>query len=355
MTVIANFSVEFLQYISPEGSLVQPLPEFTENKEVLIDLYRHMIKTRLFDTKAVALQRTGKMGTFPSSLGQEAVSVGVGHAMSKEDIFCPYYRDQGAMFLRGVSMSEVLAYWGGDERGSDFKGPRHDFPISVPIASQCLHAAGCAYAIKYRQEKRAVVTSVGDGGTSKGDFHEALNLAGVWSLPVVFVINNNQWAISVPVSGQTSSRTLAQKAIAFGFEGIQVDGNDIVAVREATGKALLKAREGNGPTLIEAITYRLCDHTTADDAKRYVDPASLEIAWSLEPLQRLYAYLISNGLWSPEKNEALTKQITEEIEEAVDDYLNLPPQPATAILDYHYATWPKNLQDQRDELGANHA
>lgn len=352
MTVVANFKVEYLQYLDDQSNVVSDLPDFAKDKQVLLELYQYMVKTRLFDAKAVALQRTGKMGTFPSSLGQEAISVGMGHAMKTDDIFCPYYRDQGAMFIRGVKMEEVFAYWGGDERGSDYQVPKYDFPIAVPVASQCLHATGAAYAIKYRQEKRAVVTTIGDGGTSKGDFYEAMNLAGDWVLPVVFVINNNQWAISVPLSAQTHTQTLAQKAIAAGFEGIQVDGNDVIAVRDAVGKALQKARQGNGPTLIEAVTYRLCDHTTADDAKRYVEPVCVESAWKLEPVLRLKNYLLKENLWTEEQETALVEKFNQEIEAAVNIYINMPPQPATAIVDYHYETWPSNLQDQRDELGA---
>lgn len=352
MTEVANFKIEYLQYLDPEGKVIKPLPAFAQDPNILLELYRHMVKTRLFDAKAVALQRTGKMGTYPSSLGQEAVAVGMGYAMAQDDIFCPYYRDQGAMFIRGVKMEEVLAYWGGDERGSDYHGPKEDFPIAVPVASQCLHATGCAYAIKYRKQKRGVVTTIGDGGTSKGDFYEALNLAGEWLLPVVFVINNNQWAISVPLSSQTKANTLAQKAIAAGFEGLQVDGNDVIAVKDAVATALEKARSGQGPTLIEAITYRLCDHTTADDAKRYVDVTCVDSAWKNEPIKRLYDYLIANNLWSKEQDETLTKEISEEIDQAVTNYLQMPPQPNTAIVDYLYETWPENLMDQRDELGA---
>ncbi len=352
MKTIAEFKIDSVQYLDPEGKIIRPLPDFAKESTTLIDLYQYMLKTRMFDAKAVALQRTGKLGTFPSSLGQEAVAVGMGHAMLAEDIFCPYYRDQGAMFIRGVKMEEILAYWGGDERGSDFQVPRNDLPISVPVASQCLHATGCAFAIQYRKEKRAVLTTIGDGGTSKGDFYEALNLAGEWNLPVVFVINNNQWAISVPLSAQTHAETLAQKAIAAGIPGFQVDGNDVIAVRDVVNDALVRAREGKGPTLIEAVTYRLCDHTTADDAKRYFDGNCLQSAWVLEPVKRFYNFLVNQGLWSKQQEEHLAETFSQEIDQAVNTYLTMPPQPATAIVDYHYETWPENLQDQRDELGA---
>lgn len=356
MAVIANFTVEYFQYLDAQSKVVQTLPDFAQDKNILLELYRSMLLTRMFDTKAIALQRTGKMGTFPSSLGQEAVSIAIGHSMKTDDIFCPYYRDQGAMMLRGVKMQEILAFWGGDERGSNYAVPKRDFPITIPIAGQCLHATGCAFALKYQGESNAVLTCIGDGGTSKGDFYEALNVAGAWKLPVVFVINNNQWAISVPLKAQTNSETLAQKAIAAGFDGIQVDGNDVIAMKDVVTKALEKARSGQGPTLIEGVTYRLCDHTTADDAKRYVEPACLEEAWKLEPIKRLFNYLVAQGFWSQEQDEQLSAQLAAEIETAVNEYLNMPPQPTTAIVDYHYETWPTNLGDQREELrGINYA
>ena len=270
--------------------------------------------------------------------------------MNKDDVLCPYYREHGAFFQRGVTMTDVLSYWGGDERGSDFKHSREDFPISVPIASQCLHAVGVAYAIKLRKQKRAVVTVCGDGGTSKGDFYEALNAAGTYQLPVVFIVNNNQWAISVPRDAQTHAQTMAQKAIAAGFEGVHADGNDIVAVCETLNDALKKAREGGGPTLIEMLSYRLCDHTTADDAKRYVDAKALEAAKKKEPVARLRAYLTEEDEWSDAKEKKLMTDCKKEVDAAAKAYLERAPQPATAMFDYLYETVPETLQAQREEV-----
>lgn len=350
MTIVAQFSIDYNQFIDTQGKVTQPLPEFAKNPQTLLILYRWMVFTRTFDAKAVALQRTGKMGTFPSSLGQEAVSIGIGHAMQPEDVFVPYYRDQGTAFLRGVKASEIFAYWGGDERGSDYSIGNEDLPISVPIATQLLHAAGVAYAMHLRRQQRAVLTTVGDGGTSEGDFYEAINFAGDFNLPVVFVVNNNQWAISVPRHRQTHAVTIAQKAIAAGFEGKQVDGNDVIAVRDATAHALEKARQGGGPTLIEAITYRLCDHTTADDARRYVDKAELEQAWQEEPIGRLRRYLESQQLWNEEQDKKLQEECTQEIAEAVKIYEQMPPQSPTSMLDYLYEQLPSAYQAQWDEL-----
>lgn len=350
MSTVAQFSIDYVQYMNEHGELTQPLPPFAQNPENLIDLYRWMSLVRTFDAKAVALQRTGKLGTFPASLGQEAVSVAMGKALHKTDVFAPYYRDQGTFMMRGIKPSLIFAYWGGDERGNDFNDAKEDLPICVPIATQMLHAAGIAMAIKYRKQKRAVITICGDGGTSEGDFYEAINCAGLYNLPLVFVINNNQWAISVSRKNQTSTPTLAQKAIAGGFEGIQVDGNDVIAVHDVMSKALDKARNGGGPTLIEAITYRLCDHTTADDAKRYIDKLEIEEAWKLEPISRLRNYLVKQNLWSAAQEETLQADCVAQIGVAVDEYLNMPPQATTSVIDYMFEKLPAAYQEQWEEL-----
>ena len=203
---------------------------------------------RAYDSKAIALQRTGQLGTFASMLGKEAVEAGVGSAMAPDDVFLMTYRENGVQLMRGVTMKELFLYWGGDERGSDFAGPRRDFPICITIAAQATHAVGVAWAMQHRRESRVAVCALGDGATSKGDFYEAINAAGAWKLPLVFVVTNNQWAISVPRHAQSAAQTLAQKAIAGGFEGVQVDGNDVIAVRHAMDQALAKARTGGGPT-----------------------------------------------------------------------------------------------------------
>jgi pyruvate dehydrogenase E1 component alpha subunit len=350
-TTVANFNIHHLQFLDENSHPTQPFPDFATNDYLLL-LYRQMSLVRAIDNKAVNLQRTGKMGTYPSSRGQEAVSVGMGASLDKKDVFVPYYRDQGTFLMRGSRLSEFFAYWGGDERGCDYSNPdaKEDFPNCVPIASQLLHAAGIAYALKYRKQPRAVLSICGDGGTSEGDFYETINVAGAWKLPIVLIINNNQWAISVARSVQTGCQTLAQKAIAGGFEGLQVDGNDVIAVRYAVTEALQKARNGGGPTLIEAVTYRLADHTTADDAKRYVPADAMKTAWETEPIARLGYYLEAQGLWSKEKEAELQKELADEVDKVVEEYLNAPPQKPTAIFDYLYAKLPHALQSQYDEV-----
>lgn len=346
-SVVARFEIPYTQILNDKGELCDELPSFAQDKIRLLNLYRIMVRTRLFDKKAIALQRTGKMGTYAPINGQEAISTAIGDAMRKEDVFIPYYRDYAAQFQRGVKMSEILAYWGGDERGSQFACESEDLPISVPIASQCLHAAGVAFAFKYRQQQRVAVVSIGEGGTSEGDFYEAMNVAGVWSLPVVFIVNNNQWAISVNRNQQTASQTIAQKAIAAGFDGIQVDGNDVLGLREVIGQSIEKARRGEGPTLIEGLTYRLCDHTTADDASRYQPSLEVQNATLLEPIQRLKHFLQSQELWNDTDEIALLEACTLEVQTAVDEYLNAPQQAIESIFDYHFSQLPPYLIEQR--------
>ncbi len=254
-------------------------------------------------------------------------------------------------------MSEILAYWGGDERGSNYTGPREDFPVCIPVGTQFPHAAGVALAMKLRGEDRAAVVIGGDGATSKGDFYEAMNIAGVWRLPVVFVINNNQWAISVPRSAQTAATTLAQKSVAAGFPGEQVDGNDVIAVHAITANALERARRGEGPTLIEAVTYRLGDHTTADDARRYRADADVSPHWQEEPVARLRALLVATEVWGKEQELALLAACRDEVDKAAAAYLSAAPASATDMIDHLHAALPAALADQRAEiaaLGSNH-
>ncbi len=347
VTVAARFEIPYSQFLDPHGQVVAPLPEFARDANALVALYRAMVRTRLLDQKMLALQRTGQLGTCCSCLGQEAIGVAIGSAMRPEDVLVPTYREAGAQLWRGVTIVELLLFWGGDERGSNFAGPRRDFPVSVPIATHCPHAVGAAYAIKFRREPRVVVCAAGDGATSKGEFHESLNGAGTWKLPLVFVVSNNQWAISVPRRVQTAAQTLAQKAVSAGIPGEQVDGNDIIAVRHAVDQALAKARSGGGPTLIEAVTYRLSDHTTADDATRYRSAEEVADAWKLEPLARLRSYLTANGAWDKAKEDELLKECNDEVQAAAQAYLDTPPPAKGQMFDHLYATLPAALQKQR--------
>lgn len=346
---IAEYLIHYYQCLDEQGNPSQPLPQIGQNSKLLLQLYRTLVLLRTFDSKAVALQRTGKIGTYAGILGQEVISTAIGATMQAVDVFCPAYREYGAMIQRGMKLSDILAFWGGDERGSAFGHP-DDFPICVPIGTQCLHAVGVASAFKIRKEPRVAVVVIGDGGTSQGDFYEALNVAGDWKLPVLFVVNNNQWAISVPRSAQTGAQTLAQKAIAAGFEGMQVDGNDIIAMYDACEQAIKKARQGEGPTLIEAMTYRLCDHTTADDAKRYRAEEEVAEAWQKEPFIRFKNYLLNAGYLTESMHQDIQAECSSEVEKAVADYINLGLPEPESIFDYHYQTLPHDLKEQRKEF-----
>ena len=309
---------------------------------------------RHFDTKAIALQRTGKLGTYAPCLGHEATHVGIGAAMAPDDVYAPSYREYGILFERGVQPREVLLYWGGDERGNDFQqgAARHDFPFCVPISTQCLHAAGAALAFKLRGEPNVAVATCGDGGTSKTDFYAALNSAGAYDLPLVLGVVNNGWAISVPRSAQTGARTLAQKGIAGGLFCLQVDGNDLVAVLEAMRIATERARKGEGGSVLEFMTYRLSDHTTADDARRYRDDDQVQVAWKEEHLLRLRTWLTAQGVWSEAEEAAWKAECERLIAIEVDAYLATPAPPVEAMFDYLYADPPPELLSQRAEVMA---
>lgn len=350
---IASFKVDYFQFLDAEGRLVEgtQIPALARDMKELTSLYRLMTLTRVFDKKAVALQRTGKLGTYASSLGHEAAHVAIGSAMREEDCFAPMYREYAAQFYRGVKMSDVLLYWGGDERGNDFAGPKHDFPWCVPIATQCLHAAGAAMAYKLHAQPRVAVSVVGDGGSSKGDFLEAINAASAWKLPLVLVIVNNQWAISVPRSKQNTAKTLAQKGIAGGLPSIQVDGNDLIAARWAMDKAIAAAREGRGASVIEMMTYRLSDHTTADDARRYRPQGEVDSAWDKEPLIRMRKYLTDQGFWDEVKEEQLLEECAERVQQAVEEYQHLvgnDPQSIDSMFEYMFKNMPHHLEEQRE-------
>lgn len=351
--IAARFEIPFTRCLDAEGNPLGGLPDFAREPKELIALYRAMVLNRIFDAKAIALQRTGRLGTYCSSLGQEAVPVGIAAAMAAEDVLLPSFREHGAQLWRGVTLYELFLFWGGDERGNNFAGPRQDLPVTVPVGTHAPHATGIALAFKLRHERRVAVCFFGDGGSSRGDVYEALNFAGVWRVPALFVINNNQWAISVPRRAQSAAETLAQKAVAAGIPGQQVDGNDVIAVRDAAERALARARRGEGPSLIEALTYRLGDHTTADDAGRYRDDAEVSQRWREEPLLRLRRYLVSIGVWSKAHEEKLLAESRAAVDDAAKAYLETPPQDPGAIFDHLHAVPPADLARQRAALLAS--
>ena len=347
--VVARFEVRRQRALDADGSPVGD--DVDEPREVLQALYRGMVRARTLDARAVALQRTGRLGTYASCLGQEAVGVGAASAMEPDDVLVPSFREHAAQLWRGVTPLEFLLYWGGDERGSDFAVPRGDFPICLPIASHAPHAVGAGLAMRLRGEPRVAECVLGDGATSIGDFAEAVNAAGAMSAHVLFLVVDNGWAISLPRARQTAAGTLAQKAIAAGIPGVQVDGNDVIAVRRVVLQALEGIRQGQGPALVEALTYRLADHTTADDARRYRDDAQVRAAWGREPVHRLRAFLAARGWWSDADEAAVLSACRDEVDGAAQEYLDTPAQPPEAMFDHLVARPSASLTAQREAVG----
>ncbi len=312
--IIESYQVKRLDILDEKGNSDDALaPSLTDSE--LMKMYDFTILARTFDQRAISLQREGRLGTYPSIVGQEASQIGSALAAEKSDWLFPTFRESGVYIARGLPMDMIFQYWSGDERGMRIPDTMNVFPLAIPVGTQIAHAVGAAMAIKYRKDPAAVLVYFGDGGSSRGDFHEGLNMAGVFQLPILFLCQNNQWAISVPREHQTASKTIAQKAISYGFEGLQVDGNDIFAVFKATKDALAKAKKGGGPTLIECFTYRMADHTTSDDASRYRQKDEIEMWKARDPILRLRLYLEKKGLL----NEAYQKEIEARSKATVDE------------------------------------
>ncbi len=347
----ARFEIYRRQYIDENGEALAPLPNFCGDRALLQALYRAMSLTRAFDAKCVNLQRTGRLGTFATSLGQEAIPVGLASAMRPDDVLVPSYREAGAQIWRGCRIEELLVYWSGDERGHAYSNPAvaQDFPICITVGNHALHAAGVATAMKLKGEDRAAVCVFGDGATSKGDVYEAINVAGVWKLPLVFVIANNAWAISTSLDKQTAAETLAQKGIAGGLSVLQADGNDVIAVHDAVREALERARRGEGATLIEGLTYRLNDHNTADDSSRYRDLGEVQARWEFCPLKRFRSFLERREFWSEQLQQSMNVEIASKVDAAVDAYLAHSPPAVEQMFANTYARIPSQLARQREE------
>ena len=325
----------------------------------LLEIYRTIVQTRLFEARVIALNRHGKISLYASSEGEEAGAVACASALAAGDWLFPDYRSTGALFARGVSMSAFLSQLMGTGNDSS-KGrqmPTHIASkelriasVSTPVGNGIVHATGLAWAAKLRKGPEAALVLFGDGATSSDGFHAGMNIAGVHRLPVVFICRNNQYAISLPLAMQTASKTLAAKAEAYGFPGIQVDGSDPIAVYEATAQALARARSGEGPTLIETAAYRLGGHTTSDDAKRYRtdEPGN---AWrKRDGLENLRLHLESLGLWDTEQDNTLRDEIGKEIDRCVTRALEEPSPPVPSLFDDVYAEMPRHLQEQRKDV-----
>jgi pyruvate dehydrogenase E1 component alpha subunit len=346
---IEKFTVSHLRILDPEGKADKKL-EPDVSPEDLERLYRAMVLTRAADERMLKLQRQGRLGTFAPVTGQEAAHCAPVLAMTDQDWFVGSFRETGSRLMRGEPLASAFEYYNGFEEGNVVPDGVRNLPIAVIVASQLPHAVGIGYAMKLRKEPNAVLAFVGDGGTSQGDFYEALNFAGVWQVPVVFVIQNNHWAISLPRSAQTRSATLAQKAIAAGMPGIQVDGNDALAMLVAAREALELARSGGGPTLIEAVTYRMAMHTTADDPGRYRSDEEVAEWAKKDPILRLRKYLEGRSLWDDAREEALADSVRSEIETAVLELEKPREHEPDAAFDHVFGTQHPGLDEQRAEF-----
>ncbi len=344
-------SLDYLSILDESGNVDTDLEPALDDS-LLLRLHRTMLLARRFDERLLSLQRQGRIGTFPPIAGQEAAHLGAVAPLRDSDWVVPAFREMAADLWRGRSLESIIIYNNGFNEGSRIPAERHDMPICVPVGSQILHAVGIAWGMKYRGTDDVAMTFFGDGATSQGDFHEGVNFAGVFQLPVVFVCQNNQWAISIPRSKQTRSQTLAQKAFAYGIPGIQVDGNDILAVYAAAREAAERARSGGGATLIECVTYRMAVHTTADDPKRYRSDVEVEEWRRKDPLTRFQGYLSAKGLLAADNVKAEEAQVTADIQAAVERAEAEMKSLGDPLLmfEHAYAEMPEYLTEQRSDF-----
>jgi pyruvate dehydrogenase E1 component alpha subunit len=343
--------IEYLSILDPSGDADEALdPKLDADKSVY--LYRLMLTARRLDERCINMQRQGRIGTYGPCRGQEAAHCAATIVMEPEDWVVHAYREPGSFYHRGWPLETVLKFWGGFEEGCQPPEGVNDTPIAVPIATQCLHAMGIAWGMKVRGDNRAVLCYCGDGGTSEGDFHEAMNFAGVYELPVIFLIQNNHWAISLPREKQTASETIAHKAIAYGFDGLQLDGNDPLAVYVGTTEAVDKAKKGGGPSLIEAVTYRMSVHTTADDPTKYRSEEEVKKWEKLDPIVRFQKYLVKRKILEQKLIDEIEKDVLADVAAAVQRYEDTRNVDPLDCFPHTYAELPSELVAQREECRA---
>ncbi|MBL7055388.1 pyruvate dehydrogenase (acetyl-transferring) E1 component subunit alpha [Candidatus Woesearchaeota archaeon] len=347
--VIKTFEIEYLQVMDTEGKVDESLmPKLSD--EQITEMYETMVLCRTFDDKGFNMQRQGRIGTFIQFKGQEASQVGSAYALEEKDWMVPMYRSGAAMITRGFPLIMLYQYFSGDERGMKVPDNINMLPMAIPVGTQSPHVTGLAMASKIKGDGAVALGYTGDGGTSKGDFHDALNFAGVFKSPAIIICENNQFAISVHRKDQTHSETIAQKALAYGIPGIQVDGNDIFAVYKATKEAVDRARAGEGPTLIENYTYRRPDHSTSDDAKKYRSEEEVKEWAAKDPIDRLRKYMMNKGILDDAKNEEIISKAKEKVEKAVEEYEKVSEPDPEDIFKYTYAEMTPNLKEQLEDL-----
>ena len=340
---VYDSSIEYMQIVDQNGKADESLfpKDLTDQK--IIEMYKNMAFARALDAKILSLQRQGRAVTYAPLLGEEATQIGSAMAMREKDIFVPTFRQHGVFLVRKLPLDLFVLYWRGFEEGDEIPKGVYGTPDIVPVATQMPHAAGIAFAQKYKKTGAKVIAYVGDGGTSEGDFYEALNFAGVFQTPLVTIIENNQWAISEPRSRQSAAKTLAQKAVAAGIDAMQVDGNDVIAVYKATQDAIAK----EGPMVIECITYRMGMHTTSDDPTKYRSDSELEVWKARDPILRIKTYLTGKKLWDDEMEKAMQDEHSKIIDDAVEKAESFKPDPKS-IFENVYSYMPNTLQEELD-------
>ncbi|MFP4011488.1 MAG: pyruvate dehydrogenase (acetyl-transferring) E1 component subunit alpha [Spirochaetaceae bacterium] len=337
---------EMVTVLDNDGNVTRKDWKQPVSDEEAVDALKQMLFARQADLMTVSYQRQGRMYTYPPNQGQEAIQVAAGMVTRRDDWLVPAFRELATWLAKGITLKELFLFWRGHEEASRFENAPHTLPISVPVASQIPHAAGVGFAVKKAGTEQIVCTFVGDGGVSEGDFHEGLNFAGVWKAPVVFVVQNNQFAISVPSHDQTASRNIAAKAHAYGMPGVMVDGNDFFASYEVMKEAADYARGGNGPVLVEAVTYRKGAHTTSDDPSRYRTKEEEEEWERRDPISRLRAYLQAQNKWS-ENEKQLLHEYRKEIDRQFVEAENHGPYELDDVFQWQYAQMPEELRRQK--------
>ena len=345
-----KLNTEMVQILLPDGALNEALRPKELTDEIVLELYKKMVFCRMCSDRALKMQRSGRMGSFCSVEGQEGLQIGSEFALKKQDWIVPAFRELAVMWAHGVPMENIFHYWIGNELGSRPPAGVHVLPVSIPVGSQMLHGVGLSWAAKLQGKDEIAVNYFGDGASSEGDFHEAMNFAGVFKTPTIFICQNNQYAISTSRVIQTASKTIAQKALGYGFPGVLVDGNDLFAMYAVTKEAEQRARKGDGPTLIEAYTYRFGDHSSSDDASKYRDKEEVEVWRPRDPMVRLQIYLGSKNLWSPAIEEKIRADFQIEVDRITESALALPHQTVDEIFDYTYAELPPALAEQKGYL-----
>jgi pyruvate dehydrogenase E1 component alpha subunit len=339
---------EPLQLLAPDGTLAPGHVPGLQG-DALLDAWRAMLRSRTADERCFSLQRQGRLGVFSPVNGEEAAVVGSAWALDPaRDWVVPQYRELPAMLRQGYPLAQALRYYRGEPGGARIEPGVHLLPFQISLAAQIPHAVGLAWGLRHQGSDAVVCVYFGDGASSEGDAHEALNLAGVRRAPVIFVLKNNGWAISTPVRKQTAAASFAARAAGYGIAGELVDGNDLFAVHDACTRAVARARAGEGPTLIEALTYRMGPHNTSDDPTRYVDQLELEEHRAADPVARVRRYLTAEGLVDEASEQRLLEELRAEFDAAVADVEAGPPPRPGALFEHVYARPPARVARQRE-------